>query len=558
MPPHSLGARAPRRPRGHHSLVFAALSAALTLAAPALVHAHPDGSFPRVYNLDWNNTINAYYLSRYDMVSLSTRVTNVQLDSLRALNPSIRRLVSTSYYMWFFAGPSGYPYQWGPYNASDPVYGWDRKFWDLMQNNGWWMSAVDSSGVRYHASMAFNMWMGNFSSHCPKNAQGKRLCDVYADFLCDNLLAGKHFDGIFFDYCSRGIAWMDWHMYGNCDYNQNCLDPNVAHTPDTKFATAFDCDNDGHAESTDSVDVWWRAGMDIIHNRLRQRLGASAIIVGNGNQQYTQLNGAMLENFPFLLGAGDPPPNPYGYKWNSNMFSTGFGYLGANSLIFAQPQYNMILTYTSDPANTIFEPNRTANRERFKRFTLASACMGDGYYCVNGIGNFWYWWEPEYDLQLGFPTGPCQQVIPAQGYLCYVRYFTNGEVWINPTSYPLDHIGARPAIAPWDATFVQYAPLDAGGPSASMARFDTPSPNPMRGMSTLRFALPLSRPATLQIFDVRGRLVKDVWNGVGTGAAQTAQWDGGTELGFAAPAGIYFARLSSPGQNIERRIVRME
>ena len=557
MPPQSSGARRPStRPRPH-SRVFAALAAALACCLPAVSHAHPDGSYPRVYNLDWNNTINAYYMSRYDVASLSTRLQNNQLDSLRALNPSIRRLVATSYYIWFFAGPSGYPYQWGPYSATDPVYGWDRKFWDLLQNNNWWMYAVDSSGVRYHASMAFNMWMGNFSSHCPKNAQGKRLCDVYADYLCDNLLAGKHFDGVFFDYCSRGIAWMDWAMYGNCDYNQNCLDPNVAHTPDTKFRTAFDSDNNGQPDQPDSCDVWWRAGMDVVNARLRARLGSNGIVVGNGNQQYTQLNGAMIENFPFILGSADPYPNPYGYKWNSNMFSTGFGYLGANQLLFSQPQYNMLLAYTSDPANTVFQPNRTANRERHKRFTLASALMGDGYYGVNGVGNFWYWWEPEYDLQLGWPTGPMTQVIPSPGYVCYVRYFTNGEVWINPTSSNLPASGSRPAIAAWDATFKQYAPLDATPVIASGPRFDTPWPNPMGASSTMRFALRASAPATLQIYDVRGRLVKQVWAGVGTGVEQTAEWEGDTEMGFAAPAGIYFARLSSEGKKVEHRIVRM-
>jgi hypothetical protein len=475
----------------------------LTAAAPAISHAHPDGSYPRVLNLDWNNTINAYYMSRYDLVSLSTRIQNDQLDSLRALNPSIRRLVATSYYIWFYAGPSGYPYQWGPWNASDPVYGWDRKFWDLLQNNNWWMYAVDSTGTRYHAAMAFNMWMGNFTTHCPKNAQGQRLCDVYADFLCDNLLAGKHFDGVFFDYCTRGIAWMNWYMWGNCPYNGNCNDPNVAHTPDTKFKTAFDADLNGQPDQPDSLDSWWQAGMNIIHNRLRQRLGANAILVGNGNQQYPQLNGTMIENFPLILGALDPAPNPYGYRWNANMFSTGFGYLGENSIVFSQPQYNMILAYTPDSLNTVFAPNRTVDRERQKRYTLGSTLLGDGYYCVNGIGNFWYWWEPEYNLQLGWPTGPATLFTLGPVNYAYVRYFTNGEVWVNPTANYMPASGSRPAVSAWDATFKQYAPLNATTPPVIAPRFDTPSPNPMRTSSTLRFALRASAPATLEIYDVR-------------------------------------------------------
>src|SRR5262245_38488128 len=495
-------------------------------------------------------------MSRYDMASLSTRCQNNQLDSLRALNPSIRRLVSTSYYIWFFAGPSGYPYQWGPYSASDPVYGWDRKFWDLLQNNNWWMYAVDSSGTRYHAAMAFNMWMGNFSSKCPKNAQGKRLCDVYADFLADNLLANRHFDGVFFDYCSRGIAWMSWYMYGNCDYNQNCLDPLVEHTPDTKFRSAFDADMNGQPDQFDSLDVWWRQGMDVIHNRLRQRMGPNFVIVGNGNQQYTQLNGAMIENFPRILGSYDPAPNPYGYKWNSNMFSTMYGYLGSNELIFTQPRYNWILTYTSDPLNTTFSPNRTPDRERHKRYTLASALMGDGYYAINGIGNHWYWWEPEFDMQLGWPVGAATAVTWTGTYSYYVRYFSKGEVWLNPTPYLIAASGTRPAMNAWDAVFKQYS-VDAEPTVTSRPRFESPSPNPMRLSSTLRFELPADQPATLQIFDVRGRLVKEVWSGIGTGKQQIAEWDGETEMGLRAPTGIYFARLTSLGQQYEQRIVRM-
>jgi hypothetical protein len=264
----------------------------------------------------------------------------------------------------------------------------------------------------------------------------------------------------------------------------------------------------------------------------------------------------MIESFPTILGSYDTAPNPYAYKWNSNMFSTGFGYLGENEIVFSQPRYNMILAYTGDPANTVFEPNRTANRERHKRYTLASACMGDGYYCVNGIGNFWYWWEPEYDLQLGWPTGPITQVVEPTGFVVWVRYFTNGEVWINPNGYDQAASGGRPAIAAYDAVFKQYA-LAAQPATVSGPRFESPTPNPMRASSTLRFALPSSAPATLQIFDVRGRLVKQVWAGVGTGASQVAEWDGDTEMGFTAPRGIYFARLSSQGKKVEQRIVRM-
>jgi len=537
-------------------LIGLAAVLACALATPQSVHAHPDGSYPRVTNLDWNNVINAYYLSRYDVVSLSTRVQNNQLDSLRALNPSIRRLVSTSWYIWFFAGPSGYPYQWGPYDAASPVYGYDRKFWDLMQNNNWWMYARDSSGVRYHASMAFNMWMGNFSSHCPKTG-GQRLCDVYADFLADNLLTQRHVDGVFFDYTTRGIAWMNWYMWGNCNYNQNCLDPNIEHTPDTKFRTAFDSDNNGTPDHPDSLDKWWREGMDIVFAKLRTRMGPNFILVGNGNHSFAGLNGAMIENFPYILGSADPVPNPYGYKWNANMFSTSFGYLGQNEILFQNPQYNMNLAYTSDAANTIFQANVTPNRERHKRFTLASTLMGDGYYGINGIGNFWYWWEPEFNLNLGYPIGDAIRIDLGSNYYYWVRNFTNGIVYLNSYGYDIPASGPRPLLKAFDGVIQQFAPLAVDPVPTRGPLFDTPSPNPMRAQTYLRFTLPANAEATLQIFDARGRLMRDVWTGVGTGAPQTAEWNGDTNMNLRASTGIYFARLTSQGTSVQRTIVRM-
>src|SRR5262249_34848799 len=102
------------------------------------------------------------------------------------------------------------------------------------------------------------MWVGNFRSHCPKHAQRTRLCDVNAGYVADNLLAGKRFAGAFSDYCSRGIAWMHWNMYGNCDYNQNWLEPNVEDAPSAKWRASSDCDMDGQPDRAASLAWWWR------------------------------------------------------------------------------------------------------------------------------------------------------------------------------------------------------------------------------------------------------------------------------------------------------------
>ena len=200
------------RPRAAVRAVAAARPAALFALAPVIVfglallllglalallpgpaRAHSDGSFPRTFNVDWTNDPNMLRNSRYDMVSLSSRVTVAKLDSLRALNPNGKRLITPALYAYYDAGPSQWP-------ADDPIYGWDRRYWDVLENNQFWCWGVDSAGTRVHATAYWGMWLGNFSSKCPPNGQGKRLCDVFADMVIDDLIASKgagNVDGIF-------------------------------------------------------------------------------------------------------------------------------------------------------------------------------------------------------------------------------------------------------------------------------------------------------------------------------------------------------------------------
>jgi len=76
-----------------------------------------------------------------------------------------------------------------------------------------------------------------------------------------------------------------------------------------------------------------------------------------------------------------------------------------------------------------------------------------------------------------------------------------------------------------------------------------PVPNPARGAVRLRFSLPSSGNFTLTLHDVRGRLIRRLASGPRKAGPGTATWDGRTDDGAAAPAGVYFARLA-----IDRRI----
>ena len=537
-----------------HWLAVAALAGAAAIATPYTAQAHPDGTFPRTFNLDWKNNPDALRDSKYDVVSLSARAATAKWDSLKALNPSIVRLAGPAFYEYYYAGPSGYSQTSGPFTTSDPVYGYDRKYWDLLNDNGWWCMAVDSTGAPWHATAFSDMWLGNFSSKCPKNAQGKRLCDVFGDFVVDNLVTPHGAEGVFFDQLWDGPAWLNGDM-GGCYPGTNC----AQQTPGTYNRAWFDLDGNGVADPTDSLAVWWSQGVGIVLQRIRTRMGPNFVISGNGQHHYRMASGAMHERFPRLFGAIDPAPNPYNFRWHDSVLGAN-GYLSSWPTAFSSPEYNFIDTELGGGDNYHY-PTGAANQQLF-RLNLGSTLLGDGYM---GLNNGYYgcqYWQPEYDLKLGFPKGPAVSVTIA-GLTVWTRAFTHGVVWVNPTGYALPAGTTNPAVGAWDASIAEVADTidvpPVSSPGAALT-FERARPNPvsLAGSTTLAFTIAAGANAALDVLDMRGRLVRRVWSGIGTGDSQVASWDGRTDQGYVAPAGVYFARLEGPGgQSSQQKLIRL-
>ena len=517
-------------------------AAALTLVlAPGMAHAHPDGSYPRTMNLDWSNNPNVVRNAKYDIVSLAARATTAKFDSIKALNPSSIRLVCPAWYAYYYSGPSGYTQTQGPYETTDPVYGFDRKYWDLLNDNNWWAMGVDSAGTAWHATAFPNMWLGNLSAKCPVNAQGKRLCDVFGDFIVDQLVTQKGADGIFLDQLWDGPSWFNGAMLGGT-------------TPGTLAKSWFDLDGNGVADNPDSLDAGWKAGVEIVFARVRQRMGPNFIIMGNGQHHFTTANGAMSERFPRLFGTIDPAPNPYNYRWQWAMFGPN-GYLTTWQTLFSSPRRILIDTELSGGSQTIY-PSTSAHQQLF-RFNLGSALLGDGYIALNSGSYNCTYWQPEYDLQLGFPTGPAYSTV-LSGVTVWRRDFQNGEAWVNPTGVAVPAGANNPAIAGWDAVIRQTSGTIGVDPAPTASiKFGAPYPNPMSADgTTLTFTLAQGEAASLVVMDLRGRPVRHVWTGTGTGDAQIALWDGKSDEGWVTPPGVYFARVEGEaGRSSQQKLV---
>lgn len=532
-----------------------ALLALLALVfAPAPASAHADGSYPRIFNVDWTNNPNARLNARYDMVALSSRATTAKFDSIKALNPDGITLVTPAWYTYYDAGPSAYPPASGPWAATDPNFGYDRRYWDLLETNQFWCWGVDTLGTRVHATAFWGMWLGNFSSKCPPNAQGKRLCDVFADFVIDDLIAAKggttKVDGVFFDQLWDSPRWLNWQM-GGCLPGNDCSQQ----TPGTERVAGFDLDANGVADPPESLDVWWRQGVEVVFARFRARMGSDFVILGNGQHHYRDANGAFHERFPTLHGAVDPPPNPWNFRWNAAMNGHN-GYLSAWPAQFTPP-FRAILDAELAGGDRFYYPQSSTHKALF-RFTLGSALLGDGYYGLNSGYYGCYYWLPEYDLRLGWPVGPATSHA-LSGTTVWKRNYTNGYVWVNPSNTPVPVGADNPAIPAYDAVIHQtQGTIDTGSSPVGAIALAAPRPNPSGAQSaTLSYALAPGEAGSLEVIDARGRIVRRVWEGTGTGAPEIATWDGRDELGARAPAGVYFARLLGVGgRSAQQKLVR--
>ena len=94
------------------------------------------------------------------------------------------------------------------------------------------------------------------------------------------------------------------------------------------------------------------------------------------------------------------------------------------------------------------------------------------------------------------------------------------------------------------------------GPSTGI-QFAAPRPNPMGTEgTTLAFTLSAGEQASVVVLDLRGRTVRRLWTGVGTGESQVALWDGRSDQGWIAPAGVYFARVEGEaGRSSEQKLI---
>jgi flagellar hook assembly protein FlgD len=81
------------------------------------------------------------------------------------------------------------------------------------------------------------------------------------------------------------------------------------------------------------------------------------------------------------------------------------------------------------------------------------------------------------------------------------------------------------------------------------------TPNPFSTSTRLSYTLPAAGPGRLLVYDVQGRQVARLADGLHRAGRHTLQWDGRDAQGRPLPAGTYFLRLEFAGRVEAQKIV---
>ncbi len=83
-------------------------------------------------------------------------------------------------------------------------------------------------------------------------------------------------------------------------------------------------------------------------------------------------------------------------------------------------------------------------------------------------------------------------------------------------------------------------------------------PNPFNPETTISFDMPKTAPATLAVYNVKGQLVKTLFDGNATFGKNNIVWNGTDNSGSKVSSGIYFYRLSTNGKVENRKMMLMK
>ncbi|MFC1572083.1 FlgD immunoglobulin-like domain containing protein [Candidatus Eisenbacteria bacterium] len=104
-------------------------------------------------------------------------------------------------------------------------------------------------------------------------------------------------------------------------------------------------------------------------------------------------------------------------------------------------------------------------------------------------------------------------------------------------------------------TSISSASVEGGsGGAAQFALYGSRS-NPIMGPSEISFEVPAAAQVRLALYDVTGRGVRTIADGMFSAGVHRVSWDGKDSSGQSVPAGVYFYNMQAPGFTATRRVI---
>jgi hypothetical protein len=99
-------------------------------------------------------------------------------------------------------------------------------------------------------------------------------------------------------------------------------------------------------------------------------------------------------------------------------------------------------------------------------------------------------------------------------------------------------------LPPFDILVSHGVPVGVGDAPA-LTSLGANYPNPFNPSTTIPFSLARASHVTLRVYDVTGREVATLADGIRAAGRYTAQWNGVADNGVRVSSGVYFARLDA-------------
>jgi hypothetical protein len=196
---------------------------------------------------------------------------------------------------------------------------------------------------------------------------------ILPKFINEKILATKLWDGIMLDNVWNGVSW---------------------------YVGATDLDNNQIEDSPEIANAVWNSAMHSMISRIKKQ-SPRALIIGNGSEIYTELDGLVFENFG-----------------QNNFYQT---------MVRVQNLSRKKIAILNSTAENLDTPSTEQ-----MRFGLTSALLFDSYfsYDMGDTNHASLWWFKEYDLKLGNARGPAIELRP----YVWSRAFKSGNVYVNASN----------------------------------------------------------------------------------------------------------------------------